>query len=89
MTRTLLRWLMRAARVSAVETLSPHFRLVDLEGEALGHVVWTAGQKVQMAMGSGLSARTYTPMSWDTNSGRTRLLTFAHGDGPAADGQRT
>lgn len=84
MTRTLLRWLMRAARVSAVETLSPHFRLVDLEGEALRHVVWTAGQKIQVSMGSGLSARTYTPMSWDTNSGRTRLLTFAHGDGPGS-----
>ncbi len=35
MTRTLLRWLMLPARVAAVETLSPHFRLVDLEGEAL------------------------------------------------------
>ena len=80
-TRTLLRWLMRPARVAAVETLSPHFRLADLEGEALRNVAWTAGQKVQVAMGAGLSARTYTPMSWDADSGRTRMLTFAHGDG--------
>ena len=35
-------------------------------------------------MGSGLSARTYTPMSWDADSGRTRMLTFAHGDGPGS-----
>ncbi len=84
MTRTLLKWLMRPARVAAVETLSPHFRLVDLEGEALRNVVWTVGQKVQVAMGSGLSARTYTPMSWDADSGRTRMLTFAHGDGPGS-----
>lgn len=83
-TRTLLRWLMRPARVAAVETLSPHFRLVDLEGEALRNVAWTAGQKVQVSMGSGLSARTYTPMSWDAESGRTRMLTFAHGDGPGS-----
>lgn len=41
----LLRWLMRAARGAAVETLSPHFRLLDLEGEALRNVAWTAGQK--------------------------------------------
>ena len=81
-TRTLLRWLMRSARVAAVETLSPHFRLADLEGEALRNVAWTAGQKVQVSMGSGLSARTYTPMSWDADNGRTRMLTFAHGDGP-------
>jgi ferric-chelate reductase (NADPH) len=83
-TRTLLKWLMRPARVAAVETLSPHIRLVDLEGEALRNVVWTVGQKVQVAMGSGLSARTYTPMSWDADSGRTRMLTFAHGDGPGS-----
>ena len=82
--RTLLRWLMRPARVAAVETLSPHFRLVHLEGEALRNVAWTVGQKVQVSMGSGLSARTYTPMSWDAGSGRTRLLTFAHGDGPGS-----
>lgn len=83
-TRTLLRWLMRPARVAAVETLSPHFRLADLEGEALRNVAWTAGQKVQVSMGSGLSARTYTPMWWDADSGRTRMLTFAHGDGPGS-----
>lgn len=82
--RTLLRWLMRPARVAAVETLSPHFRLVHLEGEALRNVAWTVGQKVQVSMGSGLSARTYTPMSWDAGSGRTRMLTFAHGDGPGS-----
>ena len=82
--RTLLRWLMRPARVAAVETLSPHFRLADLEGEALRNVAWTVGQKVQLSMGSGLSARTYTPMSWDADSGRTRMLTFAHGDGPGS-----
>lgn len=82
--RTLLRWLMRPARVAAVETLSPRFRLLHLEGEALRNVAWTVGQKVQVSMGSGLSARTYTPMSWDAGSGRTRMLTFAHGDGPGS-----
>ena len=83
-TQTLLRWLMRPARVTAVETLSPHFRLVDLEGEALRNVAWTIGQKVQVAIGSGLSARTYTPMSWHSDKGRTRMLTFSHGDGPGS-----
>jgi NADPH-dependent ferric siderophore reductase len=80
----LLRWLMRPARVANVETLSPHFRLVELEGDALKDVAWTAGQKIQVAMGTGLSARTYTPMSWDAGHGRTRLLAFAHGDGPGS-----
>jgi NADPH-dependent ferric siderophore reductase len=73
---------MRPARIAAVETLSPHFRLVHLEGDALRNLAWTAGQKIQVSMGSGLSARTYTPMSWDADSGGSRILTFAHGDGP-------
>nr|WP_244637472.1 siderophore-interacting protein [Bradyrhizobium symbiodeficiens] len=84
LTRMLLRWLMRPARVAGIETLSSRFRLVELEGEALGNVAWTAGEKIQVAMGSGLSARTYTPMSWDAGNGRTRLLAFAHGDGPGS-----
>lgn len=83
-TRTLLRWLMRPARVAAVETLSPHFRLAELQGEALKDVAWTAGQKIQVSIGSGLSARTYTPISWDAGRGSTRLLTFAHGEGPGS-----
>ncbi len=75
---------MRPARIAAVETLSPHFRLIDLEGDALRDVAWSAGQKIQVAMGSGLSARTYTPISWDAAEGRTRLLAFMHGDGPGS-----
>ncbi|MFT4117658.1 siderophore-interacting protein [Bradyrhizobium sp.] len=83
-TRALLRWLMREARIAAVEAPSPRFRLVDLEGDALKGVAWMAGAKIQVSMGSGLSARTYTPMSWDADNGRTRLLAFAHGDGPGS-----
>jgi len=80
----LLRWLMRPARVTAIERLSPRFRLIELEGEALKNVAWTAGQKIQVAMGAGLSARTYTPMSWNASRGKTQLLAFAHGDGPGS-----
>lgn len=82
--RMLLQWLMRPASIAAVETLSPHFRSIVLEGEALKGLAWTVGQKIQIAMGSGLSARTYTPMSWDAEKGRTKLLAFAHGDGPGS-----
>lgn len=83
-TRALLRWVMHPARVAAVETLSPHFRLIDLESEVLKDIAWLPGQKVQIAIGSGLSSRTYTPMSWDAGTGRMRLLAFLHGDGPGS-----
>lgn len=83
-TRALLQWMMRPARIGGVETLSPRFRLIDLEGEGLKRVAWLPGEKVQVAIGSGLSSRTYTPMSWDADAGRTRLLAFLHGDGPGS-----
>jgi NADPH-dependent ferric siderophore reductase len=75
---------MRPAHVVAVETLSAHFRLVDLEGEAIKDIAWSAGQKIQVAMGTGLTTRTYTPMSWNAQHGMMRLLTFAHGEGPGS-----
>lgn len=83
-TRTLLRWFMRPARVAAVAVLSEHFRLIDLEGEGLKGLKWTVGQKLQISMGSGMTSRTYTPMSWDAEGGKTRLLAFAHGEGPGS-----
>lgn len=83
-TRALLGWIMRPAQIASVETVSPHFRLIDLKGEALKGVAWLPGQKVQVAIGSGFSSRTYTPMSWDADTGRTRLLAFLHGDGPGS-----
>lgn len=75
---------MRPARIAAVEPLSPHFRLIDLHGDALKDVAWAPGQKLQIAMGSGLTARTYTPMSWDADRGATRILAFAHGEYPGS-----
>lgn len=76
--RTLQSWFMRPARVAAVETLSPHFRLITLEGAALKDVAWTIGQKLQVAMGTGMTARTYTPIFWDAAAGRTQLLAYLH-----------
>lgn len=70
--------------MTAVETLSPHFRLIDLEGKALRGVAWMPGQKLQVMLGAGLLARTYTPMLWDAERGATRLLAYAHGDGPGS-----
>lgn len=35
-------------------------------------------------MGSAFVARTYTPIEWDDAAGRTRILGYAHGDGPGS-----
>ncbi len=82
--RTLQSWFMHPARIAAVETLSPRFRLIELQEEAPRNLDWTVGDKIQVAVGTGLAARTYTPMAWDKTRGSTRILAFAHGEGPGS-----
>lgn len=82
--RTLIRLMMRHAHVVASEAIGEGFRLITLEGPDLRGAQWTPGQKIQIAMGSAFVTRTYTPIDWDSTAGRTRILGYAHGDGPGS-----
>lgn len=83
--RTLRRLFGKQGTITAVELISDQFRLVTVEGAALKGVAWTPGQKLQVAMpSSSFAARTYTPLEWDPEAGRTRILGYAHGDGPGS-----
>lgn len=84
LSKMLLRLLMKRATVVATQRLADRFRLITLEGPALKGVAWTPGQKIQVAMGSAFLARTYTPIDWDAAAGRTRIVGYAHGDGPGS-----
>jgi len=84
LSKALMRLLMRRATIVASERLGDRFRLITLEGRALEGVAWAPGDKVQIAMGSAFMARTYTPIEWDAAAGRTRILGYAHGDGPGS-----
>ncbi|HEY0466933.1 MAG TPA: siderophore-interacting protein [Polyangiaceae bacterium] len=82
--KVLRRLLGKQGTVTAVVPIGDQFRLVTLEGPALKSVAWIPGQKLQVAMGSTFAARTYTPIDWDAQAGRTRILGYAHGDGPGS-----
>ncbi len=75
---------MKHATVAACETIAERFRLITLEGPALEACAWIPGHKVQIAMGSAFVARTYTPIEWQAVASRTRILGYAHGDGPGS-----
>lgn len=87
--QALLRLLMRQARIVATERLAERFKLITLEGSALAGIAWIPGQKIQIAMGSAFTARTYTPLEWNTDAGRTCILGFEPGDGPGSAWVRT
>lgn len=83
--RTLTRLFLRPARVISLATLSPRFRLIDLEGVAFEGDRWSPGQKVQIKLDGGFLTRTYTPVRWDAARGVTRIVAFAHGEGPGSE----
>jgi NADPH-dependent ferric siderophore reductase len=80
----LRRLLMRPVTVAANERIAGRFHLITLEGPALRDVAWAPGQKVQIAMGAAFLTRTYTPIDWDGEAGRFRILGYAHGEGPGS-----
>jgi NADPH-dependent ferric siderophore reductase len=82
--RSLMRLLMKQARVAEVEPVAEGFRLITLESPEFKGLQWVPGQKVQIAMGSAFVARTFTPIEWDETAGRTRILGVAHGHGPGS-----
>lgn len=84
LSRALIRMLMKQARVVEVEPVAEGFRLMTLESSAFRAVSWLPGQKLQIAMGSAFVARTFTPIEWDRAAGRTRILGYAHGNGPGS-----
>ncbi len=75
------RLVLRHTRVTAVEPLAPHLRRVELRGDELRGVAWTAGDKVQLLL-PDRDVRTYTPIFWDGD--RTALVVHDHGDSPGA-----
>lgn len=87
--KALIRWLTRSAKVAAVRQLSTGFRLIDLEGPALRNARWTPGDKIQVMLVGLLTARTYTPITWDGERGHIRILAWSHGPGPGSDWARS
>ena len=77
----------RSAQVLAVDDIGGSFRLVTLGGDALRAVDWTPGDKLQLMLG-GWVQRTYTPIDWDAEQGRTRMLVYLHGDAPGTQWAR-
>ena len=88
--RMMFRLFTRPATITAVETISERFKLIDFSGEAVKDGEWSPGQKIQIPLGGGMFiSRTYTPIQWDKNLGIGRILGFAHGEGPGSDWVRT
>lgn len=83
----LLKLFTRSARVLDIEDVGDAFRIVTLGGEALRGAEWTPGDKIQIQLG-GWTQRTYTPMGWDADGGRTRILVYLHAGGPGAQWAR-
>jgi ferric-chelate reductase (NADPH) len=77
---TMLKLFTRSSEVVDVGDIGSAFRIATLGGEAPRNVAWTPGDKIyhiQIQLGE-LVQRTYTPMDWDAEAGRTRILAYLH-----------
>jgi ferric-chelate reductase (NADPH) len=82
-TNTIEKLFLRPAVVSRVSDLAGHFRIVQLSGDSLKGEAWKPGQALRVYLGN-LTARTYTPISWNSVIGCAELLIFLHGNGPGS-----
>ncbi|GGN65282.1 hypothetical protein GCM10010112_26460 [Actinoplanes lobatus] len=77
--------LLTEAEITEINPEGQDFVRMSLHSPALRSVRWTAGTKVQLRLpGDGWTMRTYTPLFWDAEDGRTELLAYRHGHGPAS-----
>ena len=81
----LTRWLFREAQVARNERILPGLHRIELSGTGLQGVQWHPGDKLQLRMGSGLQTRTYTPLYWDAEQGRTAIVAHALAMGPGSE----
>src|SRR5450830_189680 len=78
----------RDAKIVDIEDVGTAFRIVTLGGNALYNIEWTPCEKIQILL-SGWTQRTDTPIEWNSDIGRTRILVYLHCDGPGARWART
>ncbi|MBL8316740.1 MAG: siderophore-interacting protein [Rubrivivax sp.] len=83
--RLLARMFFRPAEVSENRAIAAGMHLITLQGPALRELRWAAGDKLQVRISPGLLTRTYTPILWDTEHGRTQLLAHALAVGPGSE----
>lgn len=82
-------WLTRLffheAEVQANDMLAPGLHRITLQGPQLRERLWSPGDKLQLKLGRGMLTRTYTPMSWDSEAGRTSFVAHTLAPGPGSD----
>lgn len=83
--RLVTRLFFRPATVVANQSLAPGLRLIALEGPELQKANWSPGDKLQIRLGRQLMTRTYTPIHWDTVTGRTHLIAHTLAAGPGTE----
>jgi NADPH-dependent ferric siderophore reductase len=76
-------WMGVLSTVSSIETMTPRFRLVRFEGQALCQRSWVAGQEVEIRVGER-EFRHYTPVSYHQERGVMEILFYLHGKGPGS-----
>ena len=71
------------SKITSNERLSPHFQFITIKGNSLKKTQWIPGQKIQIQLEHD-EMRSYTPSSWNSETGEMQTLVYMHGKGPGA-----
>lgn len=64
--------------IAELTVLGHRFQLIRFQGESLKKAQWQPGDKIQISL--DLSRRTYTPLSWNIETGESEILAYSHTD---------
>lgn len=78
----LVRGFGRSGTIEELAWLSPRVLRIGIRGADLTGVAFRVGDKVKIHVGEGL--RSYTPSSWDTETGTVEFVVHVHGDSAAS-----
>lgn len=75
-------FILAQSKVVKNERLSPHFQYLTIKGKSHQNKDWIPGQKIQVQLKNEM--RSYTPSSWNKETGEIQTLIYMHGKGPGA-----
>jgi NADPH-dependent ferric siderophore reductase len=88
LTQALARLFMKQATIAEATDVGGGFHVIALESPQFRAASWAPGHKLQIAVSGSLTYRTYTPVEWDGERGRTWIIAYAHGAAPGSDWAR-
>lgn len=80
--RLVKKWVLRDVTLQRKQQLSRDFVLLEFSVNYRNPIAWVPGDQVQLSLGPGFIARTFTPTHWNSQTQSFQILIYLHNQGP-------